>query len=69
MINKFLIFSLLITQFNNSILFPQEQELSKAYFASGCFWCVESIYENLNGVIKVDSGYSGGFGLQVGKLL
>lgn len=61
MINKFLIFSLLITQFNNSILFPQEQEISKAYFASGCFWCVESIYENLKGVIKVDSGYSGGF--------
>lgn len=61
MINKFLIFSLLITQFNNSILFSQEQELSKAYFASGCFWCVESIYENLKGVIKVDSGYSGGF--------
>ena len=61
MINKFLIFSLLITQFNNSILFSQEQQLSKAYFASGCFWCVESIYENLKGVIKVDSGYSGGF--------
>jgi len=36
------------------------QKLEKAYFASGCFWCVESIYENLKGVIDVESGYSGG---------
>ena len=33
---------------------------SEAYFASGCFWCVESIYESLRGVIEVESGYSGG---------
>ena len=33
---------------------------SEAYFASGCFWCVESIYESLNGVSEVQSGYSGG---------
>ena len=37
------------------------QNVKKAYFASGCFWCVESIYENLKGVKEVDSGYSGGF--------
>ena len=34
--------------------------LQKAYFASGCFWCVEAIYESLNGVDNVISGYSGG---------
>ena len=28
--------------------------------ASGCFWCVEAIFENLKGVQKVESGYSGG---------
>ena len=33
---------------------------SKAYFASGCFWCVEAIYEHVNGVEEVYSGYSGG---------
>lgn len=27
---------------------------------AGCFWCVESIFQNLNGVEKVVSGYSGG---------
>lgn len=32
----------------------------KAYFASGCFWCVEAIYESINGVDESISGYSGG---------
>ncbi|MEL6630621.1 MAG: peptide-methionine (S)-S-oxide reductase MsrA [Bacteroidota bacterium] len=34
--------------------------LSKAYFASGCFWCVEAIYESVNGVKEAVSGYAGG---------
>ena len=37
------------------------QDIKEAYFASGCFWCVESIYESLVGVDKVESGYSGGY--------
>ncbi len=32
----------------------------KAYFAGGCFWCVEESFEKLNGVEEVVSGYSGG---------
>jgi len=35
-------------------------KLEKAYFASGCFWCVEAIFESLSGVEEVISGYSGG---------
>lgn len=31
-----------------------------AYFASGCFWCVEAIYESVDGVVEAESGYSGG---------
>lgn len=31
-----------------------------AYFASGCFWCVEAIFESVKGVEEVISGYSGG---------
>lgn len=34
--------------------------LRKAYFASGCFWCVEAIFESVAGVSEVISGYSGG---------
>jgi peptide-methionine (S)-S-oxide reductase len=33
---------------------------SRAYFASGCFWCVEAIFESVKGVEEVISGYSGG---------
>lgn len=34
--------------------------LSKAYFASGCFWCVEGVYESVRGVEEAVSGYAGG---------
>ena len=34
--------------------------LQVATFGSGCFWCTEAIFERLNGVVKVESGYSGG---------
>lgn len=33
---------------------------ARAYFASGCFWCVEAVYESVKGVDEVISGYSGG---------
>ena len=36
------------------------QEYNIATFAGGCFWCTESALEDLPGVIKVVSGYSGG---------
>ena len=38
----------------------EQQDLSKAYFASGCFWCVEAIFESVKGVHEVYSGYAGG---------
>jgi len=34
--------------------------MKKAYFASGCFWCVEAIYESIEGVDEAISGYAGG---------
>jgi len=38
----------------------QNKKTETATFAGGCFWCVEAIYEKLDGVISVTSGYSGG---------
>lgn len=34
--------------------------MEKATLGGGCFWCLEAIYEGLEGVSKVESGYSGG---------
>ena len=42
------------------IEFPIKNGKAKAYFASGCFWCVEAIYESVKGVDEVINGYSGG---------
>jgi peptide methionine sulfoxide reductase msrA/msrB len=38
----------------------EEMNLQKATFAGGCFWCTESDFEKLPGVVKVISGYTGG---------
>ena len=43
-----------------SVSAEQNEPYKKAYFAGGCFWCVESNYEKVDGVIEVISGYSGG---------
>ena len=40
--------------------FAQSQELKKAYFAGGCFWCMEESFDQVEGVISSISGYSGG---------
>ena len=36
------------------------QNTEKAYFAGGCFWCMEPPFEVLDGVIEATSGYMGG---------
>ena len=44
--------------FVNSSVFASETK--KAYFAGGCFWCMEESFDKVDGVIKSISGYSGG---------
>ncbi len=51
----FIIFFFLI-----NINFSYSAQKDKAYFAGGCFWCVEESFEKLKGVKEVISGYSGG---------
>ncbi len=62
----FALFTFFLLSFSN----PEEQttiyqtsnkDLKIAYFASGCFWCVEAIFESVEGVEEAISGYAGGF--------
>jgi peptide-methionine (S)-S-oxide reductase len=39
------------------------KELDTALFGAGCFWCVEAMFQRLDGVVKVESGYAGGHAL------
>src|SRR6266700_3404265 len=43
---------------------PEQASISKAIevatLAGGCFWCTEAVFDQLKGVMKVESGYSGG---------
>ena len=56
----------LIVIFCKFLLIPQNQAfaddsmLKKAYFAGGCFWCMEESFDKIDGVIQSISGYSGG---------
>ena len=55
--NLILIFSLFL-----SIIYGEKsmKEIQKATFGAGCFWCVEAVFERLDGVVDVIPGYSGG---------
>ena len=43
-----------------SFPFLSHSEVKSVYFAGGCFWCVEEVFEKTEGVVSVYSGYSGG---------
>ena len=39
---------------------PESAKVKMATFAGGCFWCVEAVYQRIEGITKVTSGYMGG---------
>lgn len=70
----FLVFGIIVAEFqpfkeNNSEVLEkgpwaamkkENVDLKTATFAGGCFWCVESDFEKVGGVVEVISGYTGG---------
>src|SRR5690606_39319033 len=65
---RLLIFALLFFSCNGNTIEPKIQNemtnlaenMDTVTFGAGCFWCVEAIFEQLDGVSSVVSGYSGG---------
>ena len=47
-------------QIMSSSLTNATDKTDTATFGTGCFWCTEAVFEQLNGVAKVTSGYMGG---------
>jgi peptide-methionine (S)-S-oxide reductase len=39
---------------------PAASKTNLATFGAGCFWCVEAVFKDLDGVVRVESGYAGG---------
>lgn len=48
------------TKNNSTTTMDANAKLDTITFGGGCFWCTEAIFQRLNGVISVESGYSGG---------
>ena len=44
----------------SSLMNTESKKYKTATFAGGCFWCVESDFEKVDGVIEAISGYAGG---------
>ncbi len=54
---KFFFIITIVCLFN---LISHAEENKKAYFAGGCFWCMEESFDKIDGVVSTISGYSGG---------
>jgi peptide-methionine (S)-S-oxide reductase len=42
------------------LMMDKGKQLETAILGGGCFWCLEAVYDELTGVVSVESGYSGG---------
>lgn len=45
---------------DNTMTIPAGVKTDTATFGTGCFWCTEAVFQQLEGVLKTTSGYSGG---------
>ena len=59
LIDRFIIISLIIS-FNSLKSEEKLNQIEIATLGAGCFWCVEAVFERIDGVLDVISGYTGG---------
>jgi peptide methionine sulfoxide reductase msrA/msrB len=57
---KYIIVALVVILFTGVGMSASNQNIKKAVFAGGCFWCMEPPYSFIDGVIDVKAGYTGG---------
>ena len=57
---SFIAAAVLAATATSSVLAATDDELATATFAGGCFWCVESDFDKVPGVVETVSGYTGG---------
>ena len=44
----------------DKLMMDNDTKIEKATFGAGCFWCVEAIFDRVEGVVDVQAGYTGG---------